>query len=666
MKNNLLFLFLLFSLPGITVSAKPILSLPAKDAKPDSGVFLLYKLEHLIGKETYRSVKAKDRLTYVIAFKLVDRGTPVTLNAILKTTLSGEPIDLKINGKISGAPNINDTIQMQNGLANVRLQDSTYTTEVGAFTFPLAGYAPAELQELLLRYWNNLHRPSIIPTLPYGSVQIQMVGTDTFVINKRQMVLNRYTVNGLIWGNEFLWTDQRGNLIGLITNDNTGDKFEFIKEPYESLLSQFIHKTAIYGTRLLADQLEKRTATPVIAVTGGTIIDVITGKATPNSLIIIEDSIIKSIGQMGTLEIPVNATVIDATGKTILPGLWDMHAHFGQAEWGPAYLAAGVPTIRDCTDEPDYIIPAEKEISAGRGIGPNILKAGLIDGTGPNAFGPVLADTKEEAVEAVDYYQKKGYAQIKIYSSVRPVIVKAIIDEAHRIGLTVTGHIPKGMTSKQAIDSSMDMVNHIYYVQPMMKLNKDYSINFDDSISRAAVAFLVAHNTVVDPTLGSLELTFRSKQRDITDIEPAFYTLPQVLQRRFRNTGMDQATATKYEPLYRGMQRLVKVLFDAGVPIVAGSDQGFPGYSLDREIELYVEAGLTPLQAIQTATIIPAKAMGLAQKIGSIQTGKQADLLIIDGNPLIDILNLRKVELTLKGNALYFSTTMRHLAGFKK
>ncbi|WP_259065164.1 amidohydrolase family protein [Mucilaginibacter sp. X4EP1] len=678
-KINLLFIFFLFAVLYVNVFGKNATTLVKQNVPPgkqslksnardpaDSGVFLLHKLEHLIGKETYHNVKAQDKINCAITFKVADRGTPAMLNAALETTLLNEPVNLKFSGKISSGLSINDTIHMSNGLANIKLKDSTYTTKLTSFTFPVPANAPGTLQQELLRYWNSHHRPSVIKTLPYGSVQIRMRGTDTFIVNKQPVVCNCYTINGLVWGNEFLWADKQGDLIGLISNDNTGDKFEFIREPYESLLSQFIHKTAVYGTRLLTAQLGESRATPVIAITGGTLIDVNTGKAEPNSVIILEHGIIKSIGKVGILKVPAHSTIIDARGKTILPGLWDMHAHFGQAEWGPAYLAAGVTTIRDCTDEFDYINPAEKVISGGKGIGPRILKAGLIDGTGPNAFGIVQANTKEGAKAAVDRYQKNGYVQIKIYSSVKPAIVKAICEEAHRVGLTVTGHIPAGMTLKQGIDSGMDMVNHIYYVQPMMKLNKDYSINFDDSVTRAAIGFLAAHHTVVDPTIGSMELTFRPKQGDITGIEPAFYTFPEVLQRRFKDAGMDQATSDRYQPLYQDMLRLVKVLFDAGVPVVAGSDQGFPGYSLDRELELYVQAGLTQLQAIQSATIVPARVMGMDKETGSIEEGKQADMVIVDGNPLIHIRDIRKVVLTIKGNHIYHPTNLHILAGFSK
>ena len=217
-------------------------------------------------------------------------------------------------------------------------------------------------------------------------------------------------------------------------------------------------------------------------------------------------ALIKQAGKRSEIQIPAGAKIIDATGKTILPGLWDMHAHFEQAEWGPAYLAVGATTVRDCGNEFAYINAVKKAIDGGQGIGPLILKAGIIDGKGPYALGVIQADTKEEAIKDVDRYYDNGFVQIKIYSSVKPAIVKAICDEAHRRGLTVTGHIPIGMTLQQGVDSGMDMVNHVQYVYSIMKRNKDRSINFDDSTSKAAIKFLLRNclRVVIDPDIGRI------------------------------------------------------------------------------------------------------------------------------------------------------------------
>jgi hypothetical protein len=230
--------------------------------------------------------------------------------------------------------------------------------------------------------------------------------------------------------------------------------------------------------------------------------------------------------------------------------------------------------------------------------------------------------------------------------------------------MTVTGHIPVGMNIRQGVDSGMDMVNHIEYVYESMKRNKDLSVDLQDSMSIQLVNFLKTHHTVIDPTLGVFEMVFRSVKDDITSIEPAFYSLPVSLQALFKNMGMTPERAVRFKPLMLSIEKIVKVLHDAGITLVAGTDMGFPGYSVDREIELYVEAGLTPMEAIQTATIVPARVMNREQEYGSLQTGRKADLVIVEGDPLSDIHNLRKVKTVIKDGEVYDPVALHKLVGF--
>ncbi|MEP6611081.1 MAG: amidohydrolase family protein [Mucilaginibacter sp.] len=636
-------------------------------SQPDSVTFLLHKFEQHIGKEVYRVSKTGNEITYTVNFKFVDRGSPVPLKAELKLTSASEPISLKIKGNTARSATINDTITIAGKQAHIKVDDSSYTKPLAPLTFPVASYAPGTVQQALMQYWKSHKQPANITTLPYGSVQIKKSGEDTFTFNGKTLQFDRYTIGGLIWGNEIVWTDKAGQLICLITNDAEADKLEMMLEPYESLLPDFIGKAATYGMELFAKSTPKSTAADkVIAITGGTVIDVVNSKSIPNSTVIIENGIIKSVGETGKVNIPAGAKIIDAKGKTVLPGLWDMHAHFEQVDWGPAYLAAGVTTVRDCGNEFGFINSVQSAIDNGQGIGPKILKAGIIDGKGPMALGIIQADTKDEAIKAVDRYKDNGFAQIKIYSSAKPAIVKAICDEAHKVGLTVTGHIPNGMTLQAGVDSGMDMVNHVQYVYSVMKRNKDRSVNFEDSTSLAALKFIKAHNTVIDPTIGVFEMVFRSTKEDITVMEPAFYSLPLPLQAIFKNTGSTPASATRLKPIWDSFQKLVKVMYDNGITIVAGTDQGFPGYSLDRELELYVQAGLTPMQAIRTATITPASVMKMDKETGSVEVGKNADIIIVDGDPLTTIRDIRKVSIVIKGGKIYDPGMLHKLVGFGK
>ena len=640
-------------------------------APTDSATFLLHKFEQRIGQETYHLTRAAQAHTYDVNFRFVDRSSPVALRAQLVVTPAGEPLRLAVKGQTSRISSINDTIAISSGQARMRVDDAVRTEKRAGLSFPVAGYSPGTGQLLLLHYWQQHGRPASLALLPGGTVRIREDGRDTVQFQHRPLVLRRYVLNGLVWGNELLWTDQQNNLLCIITNDAEGDKLEMLWEPYESLLPALIGRAAAHGMRLFRSEIgavakAKFGATPqLLAIAGGTVVDVVQGRTIPNAVVLLEGDKILKVGPAASTPIPKQARVIRAEGKTVLPGLWDMHAHFQQAEWGPAYLAAGVTTVRDCGNEFSYINAIQQAIDGGRGVGPRILKAGLIDGDGPGALGIVRANTPAEAAAVVQRYKASGFVQIKLYSSVKPAMVPVICAEAHRVGLPVTGHIPEGMNIVQGVSAGMDQVNHLNYVFRGLKRNPDRSFVLDDTTSTRVFNFLKAHHTVIDPTVGVYELMFRSTNDDITAIEPAYHQLPQSLQALFRTMGQEPADAATYAPYFASMQRLVKALHDHGIPVVAGTDMGFPGTSLARELELYVQGGLTPMQALQTATIVPARAMQAGQYAGSLDAGKQADVLIIDGNPLEQIRDLRRVLLVVKAGQVYEPAQMRKLADYQ-
>ncbi|GAB3829976.1 amidohydrolase family protein [Hymenobacter jeollabukensis] len=676
------------TLPPLTALLLSLLAAGARAQTPapaaDSATFLLHKFEQRIGKETYRLTRSAQQHTYDVQFRFVDRGTPVPLRARFTLTPGGEPLSLVAKGNTSRFSTINDSLQMLDGGTRLRVhhaqgEDITdLKLDPKAAHFPTSGYSPATGQWLLLRYWQQHGRPAALPLLPAGTVRIREDGHDTLTFENRPLVLTRYVLKGLVWGNELLWTDPQGRLACIITNDAEGDKIEMLRQPYAALLPTLIARAATHGMRLFAaemaagpapgpaPQTAKSTKPAVLAIVGGTVIDVVQGISLPRATVLVEGGRITQVGPADKVRVPKQAQVIRAEGKTIVPGLWDMHAHFQQAEWGPAYLAAGVTTVRDCGNEFSYINAIEQAINSGRGVGPRILKAGIIDGDGKRPLGIVRANNAAEAAQVVQRYKAAGFQQIKLYSSLRPDVVQAICQEAHRQGLTVTGHIPDGMTALQGINAGMDQINHLPFVAQLFTNRPDRTLVLDDTTATRVIGILKARGTVIDPTLGVYEITARSAQDDIRAIEPDFQRLPQPLQALFQSMGTTPERAAQARPILASFGQLTRRLYDAGIPIVAGTDMGFPGSSLARELELYVQAGLTPLQALQCATITPARVMQLQQRSGSIEAGKQADLLILDANPLEQIRNVRRVRLVIKEGQVYEPARMRELADFGK
>ncbi len=179
----------------------------------DTGVYLLHKFEQNIGKEKFTETKTDDIINYDVDFKYVDRGSPVHLTAALRLTAALDPLSFRINGGTSRFSSVNDSVVIKNKIASIKVDDSLYTQTLLPNSFPIAGYSPATAQMLLIQYWKIHNKPAIIHMLPYGKVEVNKDGIDTLTFNNNSIMLERYVIKGLIWGNELLWTDAKGQTV---------------------------------------------------------------------------------------------------------------------------------------------------------------------------------------------------------------------------------------------------------------------------------------------------------------------------------------------------------------------------------------------------------------------------------------------------------------------
>jgi imidazolonepropionase-like amidohydrolase len=519
----------------------------------------------------------------------------------------------------------------------VRLPGHFYTVD---------GYAPFAAQMLLLRYWKQHGQPRVVgtvPGLPVNDVFIEARGRNVLSAAGKRIVLDRFVVDGVVWGRETIWLDERGVLAAAITRAG-GLSFEAVRDDLEPRLLELV--TAAAADRI--EDLERITReSPLVksgtyALAGATIVDGTGQPPVRDGVVLVEDGRIAAVGRRGSIALPAGVPQVDVGGKVLVPGLWDMHTHVTQIEWAPVYLAAGVTTVRDMGNEFEFIVALRQSIASRRSLGPRLLLAGLVDGPGPNAFGVYEASTPEEAAHVVAMYEAARFDQIKIYSLLTRDIVGVLSAEAHRRHMTVTGHVPNGLTIEQAVDAGMDQIAHL-------AIRGEAG---DEEVGRT-IALLKERRTVMDPTQSWNELLGHAVGTPIAAFQPGIAKIPAPLNRVFSNAGAaDIDAATARARLERGL-RIVKALYDAGVPIVAGTDEGIPGHSVHREIELYVEAGLTPMQALQAATIVPARAMHLDAELGTIERGKRADLVVLDANPLEAVRNIRSVRWTISEGRIY-------------
>ena len=645
----------------------------------EQGKFILHKFEQPIGEETYEVTKDGESLGVKMDFKFTDRGTAVPLTASFRGAADLTPESFEIKGRNSRSTTIDDAVEIQAGKVRVRDRDKWTESSRPAQFFTIAGYAPATMQMLMVRYWATHGSPTQLATLPSGQVKIEPRGQDSVKIDGKDQTFDRFTIEGLIWGRETLWFDASRNLVAEVSTDAEFDHFEAIRDGYESGLGTFVGRAGSDEMAALADISKGISGSHAekIALVGGTLIDGTGHEPIPDSVVVIERGRIVDAGPKSRVKIPGGAQKIDARGKTILPGLWDMHAHFEQVEWGPIYLAAGATTVRDCGNEFEFITAVRDAVVNGRGLGPRLLLAGIVDGTGPLALGVARVDTPEEARMWTDKYHDAGFQQMKIYSSVKLEEVKDVAEEAHRLGMTVTGHVPEGLNAYQVIEAGQDQINHVSYIADIMtpplpegasrldRANAAANIDLKSPEAQKAIAFLVQHGTVVDPTVALFEFFTASSAKLPASIEPGVTHVAPELQAILAEAGPPTAHTELQEKIVQKDIAIIAALHHAGVPIVAGTDQTVPGYSLYREIELYAQAGFTPMEAIQAATIVPARVMGLDKELGTVEAGKRADVIILDANPLESIHNIRKVEFVITNGVMYNCAELWRSVGFK-
>ncbi len=356
---------------------------------------------------------------------------------------------------------------------------------------------------------------------------------------------------------------------------------------------------------------------------------------------------------------------IDAAGRVLLPGLFDLHAHVWRWD-GPLQLAAGVTSVRDMGNHNDTLQRMLDDLAAGRLLMPQITPCGFLEGRSPfSSSNGIQVSTLEEAIRAVDWYAERGYPQLKIYNSFPKEILRETVAHAHRRGMRVSGHVPAFMRAAEVVDQGFDEIQHInqvllnFLVTPetdtrtlerfRLPAEQVASLDFDSKPVQDFIALLAQHQTVIDATVATFDFM---QQRDGELAAPYAAVadhMPPDVKRGFYVGTMaipDALTETRYKRSYAKMVEFVGRMYRAGITLVAGTD-GLPGFTLQAELALYVQAGLSPAQAIQVATRNGARYTGTSHDRGSIAPGKLADLVLVDGDPTRDIADIRRVALVI-------------------
>ncbi|OFW33501.1 MAG: hypothetical protein A3G76_11920 [Acidobacteria bacterium RIFCSPLOWO2_12_FULL_65_11] len=383
-----------------------------------------------------------------------------------------------------------------------------------------------------------------------------------------------------------------------------------------------------------------------LAITRVNIIDVVDGRILPNSTVTIRSGVIASVTQNSAP--PADARIVDGQGKFLIPGLWDMHAHMEATGESALQLnvANGVTGIRDMGSELDLILNLRDATSSGRVLGPRIFAAGPILDDAPDDWPfRMRVRTAEDGRSAVQMLKRRGVDLIKVHDRTPREAFFAIADEARRQNLPLAGHVPLRVTVEEAIDAGQRAIEHLSNLQLWRPCSG--GAEYRPEACRPFFEMLARRGVWQTPTLFALrELSTIGTPASTVSADQLAYASRSV-RRLWAESQRLFVTPDVVRALTAGAAVGAVVTADmvkAGVGVLAGCDGLIAGFCVHDELATMVRGGMTPLAALQTATLNPARYFGLQETLGSVTPGHRADLVLLDANPLTDITNIRRIR----------------------
>jgi imidazolonepropionase-like amidohydrolase len=598
-----------------------------------------------------------------VEYSYNDRGRGDHITATWKLNTAGVPIKYDAHGNDYMKAPVEERFEIKDGKGNWKNRSEKGEQVISGEAFYVPANPPPEFLGVLAGALLKApdHKLSLLPA---GEASIEESGK--LKVGKIELI--QYRITGLGFTPQAIWLDHNGN-----TAANVSSWFSVIQTPYQNAISQLQE-----AQQAADDAWSKRIAQGLAHVPKGDLVirnvrlfDPRDLSVTPGMSVLVRGDRIVRVVPDADVKSPASTEIIDAHGRFLMPGLWDCHQHFSDID-GPLDLANGVTSARDMANDTDTFLKRVARFDDGTELGPRVLKAGIIDGTGEFA-GPtkMRVDTAEQAIQAVDWYADHGYVQIKIYSSVKPELVPIIADRAHARGLRVSGHVPAFMSARQFVEGGADEIQHINFIElnflfPEVKetRNRDRFIKVaerareftpDKPEVREFIGFLKQHHTVLDPTMDAFEGLFCGNPTVVMPgLEGFAPRFPPQIRRQLLSGALEVPNDKEaaYQAAFPAMLRLLKALYGAGITIIPGTDN-LAGYMLHHELELYVRAGIPAGEVLRMATLTPALVMGVNKDRGLIAAGKLADMVVIDGDPTQDIRDINKIKTVIKGGKVY-------------
>lgn len=614
---------------------------------------------------------------YVFRYEFNDRGRGPKTEERIRLDERGVPVSIHITGHDYWKSPVDESYDLAAGKATWKSgAEKGEKTLTAPASYLALNAAP---QELAMAMAAALRAGGSLDLLPAGTLKVEKVRSQEVKAGGAAQTIDLYSVSGLGFTPDLVWLDARRDLFASVQG-----WFHYYREGWDAVIPELEKVQETVNATRQADLARRLPLRPEggLAVVHARLFDPVSRKLVPGTTIVVRGNRIEAVGADGTVKVPEGVEAIDAAGKVVLPGMWDMHAHVGPND-GLLNLAAGVTTVRDLANDTDWLLANTKRVEAGEAIGTRVVMAGFIDGPGPFA-GPskVLVDTVEEGVAAVESYAKLGYVQVKLYSSLDPKLVPPIVKRAHELGLRVSGHIPNGLSAEDAVRAGFDEIQHVNFLflnflpktidtrtpkrfSEVAENAADFDLRSEKA--EAFFALLKERNTVSDPTLVTFEDMMTGELGKLSrTYGPINDRLPAQVQRGAYGGGLnpEPAKQQRYRDSYAKCLAMVKALYDHGIRIVPGTD-AMAGFAYHRELELWNEAGIPAPEVLRAATLGSAEVMKRDGELGSVAPGKLADFVLVDGDPTTRISDIRRVVLTVKDGTVYDPAKLYEAIGVK-
>jgi imidazolonepropionase-like amidohydrolase len=606
------------------------------------------------------------------------RGQVFELDSTIASGADGMPVRLEVRG-FTPSGDAAETFDVANGRAAWKSQidrgEAAY--KAPAFYVPTGG--PMAATALFLE--RVLASPTkSLALLPGGRVRAEKLTTVEVGEGPTRQTVTAWAITGLSNAPLPAWSDAQGRFFAVsfglawLPDAYTGEQKKLEDAQAKAMAARSVG---------LAKSLPEN-VNGAVAFTHVRTFDADARTFLVDQTVVVENGKIVAAGPSSKVRVPKGAKVIAGRGHTLVPGLWDCHMHVGDDNTGVQELALGVTSVRDPGNDDLRTMDRRERVRKGELLMPNVYPSSLIDGVGPFTAQVANAVRSEaEAIAAVRRAKENGFTGVKFYGTLNPAWLKPAIDEAHRLGLHVHGHVPAGIRPMDAIAAGYDEVTHINWIMMQAmpasviavsngfmrfegpgRYAKDVDLNGPE-IS-GIVKTMVDKKLYSDPTMVAFESIYVPENGDLSpSYAPFVGTLPPATERGFRAGGFQvpkDLTRADYRASWAKMVALLGRMHAAGVPIVAGTDGS--GLEIVRELEVYREAGFTNADALAAATIVPATLVGAQARTGSIAVGKDADLVLVEGDPSTRLADLRQTRWVMQGGRLFEADKLRAAAGF--